>query len=397
MLTSTTCAAGSSFSVTLPANALIDVDSLALLFNNTISGLTAGKIGYRSATDLIQSIKVTINNNIVDFHDNFNQTCNFFAGYQGDPRKATAGLLSTSFAFPDATETSTNLTAYNDTGNLVDFHAIQAWQMLGFISSCQPRIIDTLKAGDVKIEFTLANSDVFATDGNVTGTPTFKFSEIRVECDILSFDSIYDEMVNKVLASGNPLSIPFSRYVWNIGSSQLLNNATMNVFVSSQSLDCVFATFFDDGTANSGQWKSKGFIKVDTNTLSTYFKRGHDNITHTEVKLNQVTYPAYGRVPTDSALIMALNALIGPDPNAGVSNKLDTYNEFKKVHYTLPIRLNYPTEDGSHTLSGVNTLGQNYQAQVTYYGGAGYIVPAVLLLSTSTLEIYQGRQVAVIN
>jgi hypothetical protein len=63
----------------------------------------------------------------------------------------------------------------------------------------------------------------------------------------------------------------------------------------------------------------------------------------------------------------------------------------------LPVRLNFPTEDGNHTLSGVNTLGQNYQAQVTYYGGNGYIVPAVLLVSTSTLDVMAGRQIAVIN
>lgn len=398
MFSATQCEAGNAFTVTLPINNILDLDSLALFFTSTISGATAGKLGYQDGTDLIHNVSIYINNELKDSHPYFNQTVKSFKAYQADSRQSVAKLLSHNYHFPNnyvTTDTSDNLTAWNDAnGKLVSKHAIQAWEMLGFIASAQPRILDTMRTGEVKIEFQLATSDIFATNGLVTGSPTFKLTDLEMQVDVLQFDPIYDQMVSEVMAGGSPLVMPFTKYTWNLGSPQQLDQAQLNFFVSSQSLDGVLATVFYDGTAAAGKWKSKELVGVGSNQIPSYFVKGHANLTGSELRLNQVLFPAYGRVNMESAAVMALNALIPPDATGG-NFKLDGLEEFRKAHYFHVQKLNY-NSDG-HTLSGVDTRGVNYQGQVTFYGGAGYVVPAVLLLSTSTLNILDGRQVQVIN
>lgn len=380
MITSTTVSTGQSFTVELPPNALLDLDTLMMSFTATTTGAAGKKVGYASATDLFHSVQIEANGKIIQSLDYWNQLVNLYNTYQGATRSNINKILLQN------TDISLAAVAGNPVVGTAKNHAIFGNQWVGILGSIAPRVWDTNIIGSTKLTFRVAGPEVFVSDDTAPGVT---LSNIRFELDVLQLDGIYYDVVNRTLSGGGVLELPFQNYVTFIGSSQAINGATYNFSIATQSLDAVVGTIFD----NSGnKWKS---YEV-TNGVVNYFKRGQDTLTDSLLTLNNQNYPAYGKTPLISDAVMSINNLLGYSPLANTSASLDTLDEYKKNHYVKVVRLNHPDE--GRLMSGMNTLGTNFNGQFTVYGtGTDQVVPAVICMTTSTLQVGAGRQINVIN
>jgi hypothetical protein len=389
MMTSTSASTGQSFTVELPPNALIDLDTLMMSFTATTTG--AGKVGYQSATDLFHSITVEVNGKIVQDLQYFNQLANLYTAYQGSSKTNVNKILLTNTGFDPSLN---NAPAVGTANN----HALFGTSWLGILGSIQPRVWDSNIIGSTKITFRVAGSEAFATDTSGTA-PGVSLSNIRFEVDVLQLDGIYYDVVNRTLSGGGVLELPFQHYTTFIGQSQAGNNATINFSLATQSLDAVVATAFDN--TGGSKWKGYGLSALDTTDktkahIANYFKKGNAEITDTLLQLNNQSYPAYGKSPIISDCVMTINNLLGYNPLASTAAVLDTQQEFKEYYFAKVVRLNHPDE--GRLMSGMNTLGANMQGNFTLYtSGTNALIPAVICMTTSTLQVGQGRQVNVLN
>jgi hypothetical protein len=93
---------------------------------------------------------------------------------------------------------------------------------------------------------------------------------------------------------------------------------------------------------------------------------------------------------------MAINNLVGYSPLASTAATLDSLSEFKEYAFAKVVRLNHPDE--GRLMSGMNTLGASMLGTFTTYGsGSSTVIPAVICMTTSTLQVGAGRQINVIN
>lgn len=239
----------------------------------------------------------------------------------------------------------------------------------------------------------VAGPEAFATNTPATA-PGVDITNIRFEVDVLQLDGIYYDVVNRTLSGGGVLELPFQNYNTFIGQSQGINGATINFSLSTQSLDAVVGTFFDN---KASQWKA---YNVSSNggatTVANYFKKGSASLTDTLLTLNNQNYPCYGKASVISDCVSTINNFVGYSPLASTAATLDSLSEFQQYHFAKVVRLNHPDE--GRLMSGMNTLGANMLGTFTVYGSSSdSVIPCVICMSTSTLQVGAGRQLNVIN
>jgi hypothetical protein len=267
MITSTTVSSGQSFTCELPPSSLLDLDTRMLSFSCKTTGAANSKVVYQSATDLFHNIQVEVNGKLVQSLDYWNQLSNLFTAYQGASKSNVNKILLTNTGF----DPSLNA---NPAVGTTKQHAIfgTAWgpSLLGSIT---PKIWDTNIIGSTKLTFRLAGPEALITSDNSTAHG-FELSNIRIELDAIQLDNIYYDVVNRTLSGVGILELPFSSFYTFIGQSQSGNNATINFSLSTQSLDAVVATVFD----NSGnKWKNYGLSAISSSDatkayIANYFR-----------------------------------------------------------------------------------------------------------------------------
>jgi hypothetical protein len=84
----------------------------------------------------------------------------------------------------------------------------------GFLTSCQPEVIDTGALGDVSIVIKLSNAQPLILSGTAAGAD-YQLDKLEFSIDIISFDDNgrYYKMIEDLLNSGKPIEIPYQYWV----------------------------------------------------------------------------------------------------------------------------------------------------------------------------------------
>jgi hypothetical protein len=260
---------------------------------------------------------------------------------------------------------------------------------LGFTASCLPEIIDTSALGDCVLVLRLANAQPLITSAAATGAD-YQLDALNFTMDVISLDDggRYYKFLQDLLATGNPLQIPFQYWV-TFSSGPVNLPAKVLGSVSTQSLDMSILTCLPASLAANNN--------VDATTYtSDFFTRGSTNITSASTWLNNVKVPQYDLAPYEcftqslKALNMSQDTLGWLD--AGMSSLANFQNKF----FTNIVRFNHGTPADERYVSGVDTRGTMAQIRGELNGTTGSVNPYLFCQCTGVLRVKSFRQIDVI-
>jgi hypothetical protein len=274
--------AGDTISITLPENSIVNLDAFTLYANLTTG---AGQTAPRNVESLIDQVTVLVNSiAVAPGAQMTNYLSTALIDFYGGDKQAQRSLLQLG---ADVVQPANDSAAALST-------PIAISHFLGFLSSAQPRYLDTSILGSVRLQIKLAGTNVLV--GPVTGTPTFmwKLDTIQALCQVVSIDDgSYSQIVQQRLSNGG-VKIPFKYYLTFQGNVGIAGqNLRMNV--SSQSVDGVWATF-QQGFNGATSYTANGYdSQLRT---STYFTRCATNMIDSVFPVNGVRFPSIPLTPT---------------------------------------------------------------------------------------------------
>lgn len=371
--------------VSLPANALVDLQSLAMHFTMSTTTTAGFAAAPRHIECLIDSIAVECNGVIVDqaallYGHVFKMWLDVMGGDKG-PQRAILQNGAGSGAAPAANLTNQQF-------------AITNW--LGFLGSAKPNCIDTSLTGPIRIYIKMAPAAVLPISAAAT-VPNYSINSIKFGLEFRDVaDGIYYQLLQKRLESGTPIEVPFDSYFTFFGSPSGLSSVNTKFNLSTQSLDMLMCTVLDPN------WLTNAV--PDTTTLtSRYFTRGFAAATagtaiQSQVGINSVMYPI-SPANTGEVIVQSLQAtgaaqdMVG-QADAGFNNVV---NYLQKFFFHI-IRLSHIDPEGDGRLiSGIDTRGSNaagYWDLRVPTGDNG--VPLVIAKTTSVLRIGAYQQLDVV-
>jgi hypothetical protein len=275
-----TAYAGDTISITLPENSIVNLDAFTLYANlNTVAGSCPPR-GVESLNDqitvLVNGIQVGPGSQMTNYLST--ALIDWYGADKTAQRKVLqlgGDVTAPTFATVPAAATGANA------------KQIATSHFLGFLSSAQPRYLDTSILGQVRLQIKLAGANVVPAYTGVTGS--WYLDTIQALCQVVSIDDgSYSQIVQQRLSNGG-VKIPFKYYLTfqgnNGGAAQ-----NLRMTVSSQSVDGIWATFQDGNTYNG-----KGTNTVLRNT--NYFTRKGDDVVDSVFAVNGVRFPSLPLTP----------------------------------------------------------------------------------------------------
>lgn len=374
------------------------VDLSTLAFHFTVStggtgGTTPSVVLPKYTNSLIQNMQVDINGANVMNLENYNHLHYLLSAYTAGDK--TQGL-GTQLEF------SRNYTT-NATSTVMTNVPLVFRSFLGFLGC--GKVIDTGITGPIRITLRLAPVNCLITSGTPT-TFSYALSNISMQYDVITLsDGIYDQMIDRRLSSGEPISILYDNYMSYMGQlSTTVDQSSIRVPCNSQSLDFIHSTLIP-GTALST-------LPTLVNETSTYFQKGDATgifITGSQIQVGQTFIPNFRQVYPSEILLQTINSLVGNDIvgsidtpfiNPTIASSI-TNNalmaRYVSSFYLHSVKLSSDSayEYGQRLISGIDTRGQNLLINVTNYAsaGSGSVFPLVFLQCTSQVNIGAGRMV----
>jgi hypothetical protein len=270
---------------------------------------------------------------------------------------------------------------------------------LGFLSSAQPRYLDTSILGSVCLQIKLASNAVLVAHASAA-TKTWSLDTIQALCQVVSIDDgSYSQIVQQRLSNGG-VKIPFKYYLTfqgNVGTPA----QNLRMTVSFQSVDGVWATFQNGATGATG-YTGNGLDA--TLRTSTYFTKKATGITDSVFAVNGVRFPS---IPLSPAQIWMENlnnmglacdmvgAMDGAFVGAGQTGGVGQFTDNCFFHY---FKFNVDNDEGTSRLSsGLDTRGSastiNWQ---TTGANSGTLIPTLFVECTEIMEVGPNRQVSVV-
>jgi hypothetical protein len=374
-----TAYAGDTISITLPENSIVNLDAFTLYANlNTVAGSSPP----RGVESLIDQITVLVN------------------GIQVGPGSQMTNYLSTALidwygadkmAQRKVMQLGNNVTAPTDantpaaaTGQTAKPIAIS--HFLGFLSSAQPRYLDTSILGQVRLQIKLAGANVVPAYTGVTGS--CYLDTIQALCQVVSIDDgSYSLIVQQRLSNGG-VKIPFKYYLTFQGNNGTASQ-NLRMTVSSQSVDGVWATFQDGNTYNS-----KGTDTVLRNTK--YFTRKGTDVVDSVFAVNGVRFPSIPLTPTQIWMENLHNMGLSADMVGAMDGSLDSLAEFKESGFLHYFKFNVDNDEGSSRLSsGLDTRGSASTLTWQTTGGGVDYLSTVFVECTALMNVGPNRTIDV--
>ena len=455
----TTAKSGQIVSFDLPSNAIINLRSLKVWCNATANAGAAAAGGrLPPINELVERVEVSVGGIVLSQGTMYVNILNaimkalddneYDDAVTGHPEivRQTSYVDGSTYA---ATANEDYSTLYDGVTNLFCIDKFK-----GFISSADPKLIDTSILPDCRVRLYLAEDAVCMTtdavgigDGaaesgalstgaglkgfcnaNGPGGVKFQLSDLHATIEVIGLASTaYDAMLSAQMSQAGFLEIPYKDYTsfQNVHD----NNGSTRFTVSTQSLDRVWVAWrknnFDQRcpVIVNGYKKQGGFITgefvgtvQDTRTtrdiglpqydvggvlgtneekyLSQYFNfyQGDNSGMKMQLQLNGAYLPQF---PAN------LGELYGMTKNslpASRKCKQITFDQYLYNYCVQAFRLNLPDSEYSRTISGLDTRAVNLQAVVktTDTVGATTKVCNIFTESTSTLRVGPGRSVEVI-
>ena len=250
---------GEIVQVRLPTNSLIDLSTLAMFFDISLTGAqtggTAVRTGFgRGSHNLLRSIQISVGGNVVMNLNSYNRVFHALHQLTSSKDSATSKALLTYDGINATAPATADLT--NAKMGILEFYGLSGWQ---------PSIIDTSLVGPIEISFQLENDAanaglISAADGAVF---TAELSNIHFYIDVIQVDDMYRQVIRESVNSGVSLDIVCPNYFTHneTGTGQGYGSTFT---VSSQCVDALMALCQKRGAALVGpkvaQTNAKGYF-----------------------------------------------------------------------------------------------------------------------------------------
>lgn len=389
--TQSSATAGDVVSFDMPANTLIDLDSLRICatLSNTSNEL-------RHTEGLVRQVMFESGGTLISGHnaDHLPIVWNCLQDFFGGDKQSIREIYQKGASIT-ATPTSTTSPS-----------SIFISSPLGFSSSVKPNFVDTsLFPGTLRVSIRLNDKGVFAKFSGATAD-TYSLSDMYVlikVCDIQ--DGMYYNILAERLRQG-AIELPFDNIITYLAGDRTSSTSASTQFsITSQSVDMLMGTVVSKaGTGTGGLYSGATDTDIDN---SIYYVRGcavsgvtAGNVSAPKVqwRINGVQHPSYGVMSSMDCFTESLNALNLLNDTVGSSNpEMKTANLWEDKFFVSFYRLNHPDGDSdSRVLSGLNALGTNSICHFEYeQTGANDFQPFVAVFTKAVLRLGAGRSMAI--
>lgn len=355
----------------LPANAMVDLHSLTMLFKLSTTGGGAP----RHTSSLVQRVDVTANgvplglSGLADYASLYNIYMNL---------NAKQDMLLERNVLELGAATTTAAVAGKDC-------AITDW--LGFLGGSYNRYLPLSILGTVEVRIQLAPGAVCPR--TAPGTPaTYALDGVSLVLETLSLDPVYYQMLDRKLQSGEPIVIPFKNFA-SFASSGGAGSSQTTFSLATQCLDALWgvprASGYDTGSevVAGGQAAYFAFNSLGSDTMFQW-------------QIDSITYPQFLASPVD-VYCLTKNALDAGGGNQGYANMVTDLADFKSNKFCHGLSLSLFCDQANERLaSGLSTQGAMIPITWKVEGGSGNHRTTVFAEMTSTVQVQAGQLVTVI-
>ena len=331
-----TTGSNSSFRFKLPEKSLVDLKSLSIYFDYTLSGLTDDAANYSNAYipasyKVFNSIKFYVSgsavNNLNNHYDMAYQALVRASGSQDWVNSRLSNGYHEIMLAGDALDPVTDITARP--GGAVTRTAHMTLDDILGLPNTKNHLIDCSLYGSIEIELTMAanhNIKCFragtVTAGNLQSSLQGKVENIQLMVDtVVSISPLYVSLLAERLQVNTPIRIPFQ----NIFSSVQSNTGSNRITLNSSCVDAILVapltsdpnTFVPNGTQsilNSTRYKfNSGRTVSDANAASFQVQVGSESFPRQPIRLDRcadlTTNSIYGNSSKSANMLYAgLNA-----------------------------------------------------------------------------------------
>lgn len=314
--------------------------------------------------------------------------------------------------------------AANMTGTQTPATKKQCTSWLGLLGGSFMRFLDTNLLPDIEIRLTLAGTNILSpsivtANSPVSAVPTgvtYSWTANSVTFETIAFgDDSYRQMIDARLASGEPIVIPFTNWASYESSASSGVSSQTQFTVATQSLNGLL------GSARGGGYDSNLYPSVSG--LSTeYFAFGGGKVqaqgwlldgtaaaptvapnTTFQFNIDSKVYPQF-LADADDAYMLTKNFFDGAGLNRDFASHITSVQDWRLYAFAVGIGLDHHSEQmiKDRMISGLNTNGSSIPITFTINSPKtstntnGYR-PIVFAQMTSTLMVYAGRVISVIN
>lgn len=357
----------------LPANAMVDLHSLTMLFKLT----TQAGAPPRHSSSLIQRVDVTANgvplglSGLADYASLYNIYMNLNAKQDMIQER---GVLELGADVSGARSPVTNLDV-----------AITDW--LGFLGGSYNRYLPLSILGTVEVRIQLAQVGVCPR--TTADTPsTYSIDNAYMLLETLSVDPVYYQMLDRKLQSGEPIVIPFKNFA-SFASSGGAGSSQTTFSLATQCLDALWgvprATSYDAGSATCVDGQGAFFAYTSLGDATKF-----------QWQIDSITYPQFLATPTD-VYCLTKNALDAGGGNHGYANQVTSMDKFKNGKFCHGLSLSLFCDQANERLaSGLSTQGAMIPITWKIEGGNADHRTTVFAEMTSTVQVQAGQLVTVI-
>jgi len=457
----TTAKQNEIISFDMPSNAILNLRSLKVWCNASCAAAASGGSATAGARlppidDLVERCEVSVGGIILSQGTNFQNVLNeaqkslqdeYCDSVVGHPEYVREKSYVNGFGGGAAVLATTGNEDYPANGNLSRF-CIQKFH--GFLSSADPKLLDTSIVPDIRVRLYMASDNVLTTSAGVglgdgpaqapfevgfanpaggTGNGKYIITDLRATVEAIGLaDQAYDQMIAAQMGQQGFLEIPYKSYT----SFQETHSGSSRFTVSTQSLDRVWVcwrkTDFNAQAAPqiiNGYKKQGGYIMGAIATganatvdlgLPQYDVGGVLGTNEEKYKSQYFNFVAPSEV---MRMQLQLNGAYMPQFSANLGelygitrNSLQGARDAKEMsldqylnNYCVQcFRLNLPDSEYSRSISGLDTRSVNLQgivrtegATVLPGGGASpNLAINIYTEETSCLRVGAGRAIEII-
>ncbi|EPS57217.1 hypothetical protein M569_17602 [Genlisea aurea] len=273
----------------------------------------------------------------------------------------------------------------NNAANLLNRRfSITNW--LGFIGSCEPRMLDTSLYSTLRLTLTLASNDILATTavGSPAVAPTnpnYRLDDIYFTMDqVFLLDNELSLGIQSHLLTKGPVNIPYK--TWRMFQGPVSGpTSTTVVDITSKSLNHIVSffspvagytaltsnniTYINDAGTSSYFWRP---LVTNTSAIANanYASGINMQINSLQYRIGGQYYPAYV-LPTDVLFTFNLDSLkSNRDLLGGVSLFIENNVQYLNSFASFWQRMNY--NDDTRWMTGMNTNGNTQNINIEYKG-----------------------------
>lgn len=418
----TNVGASSTIRVKLPPNCLVDLRTLTMYFEGTITA-TAGKAHFpRLSSSLIEQLSIYVNGTMIENIPYYNVLYNTLYDLSCGNDQTSKRFLenidpSVSYNALLEVQNNTSNATLSDTAKPM---MVNNW--LGFLGSASTPVISTSDTNTIELEIRFAPATVLWQGGAtpaVSGA-NYTISKLRFTISKIVFNdpTYYQLKASKLLSDG--LVVGYKSYITHKNSA-VDKDTSLNVSanVNASSLDQVIATMLTTDynviggllltgspDNDNGEMFPNAVATITTGAeevlfnQSKYFQRDGSGIVGSQFEINNTAITPYA-LPIEEVYNETLIALgnLNIDVASGVHPGIVSKHHFAKYYFTHILSLENIDNSGQFFKSGLDgrasALNINWKTQ--FSGNTDKCTPFLFCAITKLMQINEGGQITILS